>query len=244
MTRFFGLLVLAGFLFGSVLLAQEKSTLSTYRITPKPGKDAALRKAITEHVAKYHTGSWKWRVFGVVSGHDEGSYQLNEGPNSWTTLEGRGELSDEHQRDYESNILPLLEKSTPQSYLTLRREFSTDSVSNTFKKALLRHFYPKPGRGARFAAALATWKKVWEKLGLSVTVWSSFYSGEPQWVIATRLKNGFNDLERPMIGKAIAEAFDEIAGPGAYGRYLDDLGDNIARVDEDIIESMPELSSK
>jgi hypothetical protein len=243
MTRFLGFLVLVGFLSCAVLQAQEKTTLSTYRVTPKPGKDAALKKAITEHVTKYHTGNWKWRVYSVISGQDEGSYQLNEGPNSWTSLEGRAELSDEHQRDYESNIVPLLEKSTPQSYLVLRREFCTDSVSNTFKKALLRHYYPKPGRGIRFAATLGTMKKVWEKLGLSVTVWTSFYSGEPRWVIASRLKNGFVDLEQPM-GKKFAEAYDEIAGVGAYGRYLDDLADNIARIDEDIIESMPELSSK
>ena len=243
MNRFFGMLALAGLLFCTVLQAQDKSTLSTYRVSPKPGKDAALKKALADHVAKFHTGNWKWRVFSVLSGSDEGSYQLNEGPNSWTALEGRQDLSEEHTRDYETNILPLVEKSTPNAYLLLRREFSTDSVSNTFKKALLRHFYTKPGRGLRFAEALGIWKKVWEKLGLKVTVWSSFYSGEPRWVIASRLPKGFVDLEQPM-GKVFASTYDEIAGPGAYGRYLDDLGQNISRVDEEIIQLLPELSSK
>jgi hypothetical protein len=243
MKRLLALLALAGLLFCTVLQAQEKSTLSTYRVSPKPGKDSALKKALAEHVAKFHTGNWKWRVFSVLSGSDEGSYQLNEGPNSWTTLEGRQDLSEEHQRDYETNITPLVEKSTPQAYLILRREFTTDSVSNTFKKALLRHFYPRPGRGLRFAEALGIWKKVWEKLGLKVTVWSSFYSGEPRWVVATRLQKGFVDLEQPM-AKVLAGTYDEIAGPGAYGRYLDDLNQNISRIDEDIIELLPEVSSK
>ena len=32
--------------------------------------------------------------------------------------------------------------------------------------------------------------------------------------------------------------------PGAYARYLDDLGQNVGRIDEEIIELLPELSSK
>jgi hypothetical protein len=139
--------------------------------------------------------------------------------------------------------MPLVEKSTPNAFLILRREFSTDSVGNTFKKALLRHLYPKPGRGIRVAASLGIWKKVWEKVGVKVTVWSSFYSGEPRWVIAARLGKGFVDLEQPM-GKAMADAYDEIAGAGAYARSLDDLGLNVSRIDEEIIELRPELGSK
>jgi hypothetical protein len=77
MMRFLGVLVLAGFPFGTALQAQEKSTLSTYRVFPKPGKDVALRKATTGHATKYHTGNWEWHVFGVISGPDEGSYQFN-----------------------------------------------------------------------------------------------------------------------------------------------------------------------
>ncbi len=243
MKRFVSMMALAIFISCTLSQAQEKATLSTYRVFPKPGKDSALKKAITDHVAKYHTGSWKWRVFSVVSGADEGSYQLNEGPNSWTELEGRKEISEEHQRDYENTILPLVEKSTPTAFLILRKEFSTDSVAHTFKKALLRQLYPKPGHGVRIASSLPIWKKVWEKLGMKVTVWSSFYSGEPRWVIAGRLVNGWVELEKPM-GKAMADAYDEIAGAGAYARYLDDLDQDISRIDEEMIELLPELSSK
>jgi hypothetical protein len=123
--------------------------------------------------------------------------------------------------------------------MILRTGYSTDSVGGTFKKALLRSIYPKPGRGVRIAASLTIWKK----LGLKVTVWSSFYSGEPRWTIATRLAKGWVDLEKPM-GKAITDAYDEIAGTGAYARYLDDFGENVSKVDEEMIELLPELSSK
>ena len=223
--------------------AQDKATLSSFRVMAKPGKDAALKKAITDHAAKFHTGNWKWRVFTVLSGPDEGAYQINEGPNSWTVLEGRKDISDEHTRDYDTNVLPLVEKSTPHAYLRYQRALSSDSAVGPMKKALLRHYYPKPGKGARIYDYLSTWKKVWEKLGAKVVVWSSFYSGEPQYVVATRLPQGFIDLEQPM-GQKLREGYEEIAGAGSYYRYLEDLDLYVDKIVEDMIELLPEASSK
>ena len=216
--------LLACFIMLSLALsqAQDKATLSSYRVLPKPGKDAALKKAITEHAAKYHTGNWKWRVFKVLSGPDAGAYQINEGPNSWTVLEGRKDISDEHIRDYESNVLPLVEREVPDAYLRYQRELSSDSAVGQLKKALLRHLYLKPGKGSRVFEYLKTWKKVYEKLGLRVAVWSTFFSGQPQFVVASRLPQGWIDLEQSR-SKEMREAFDEFAGVGAYARFLEDL---------------------
>jgi hypothetical protein len=223
--------------------AQDKATISSLRIKAKPGKEAELKKAITDHATKYHTGNWKWRVFEVLSGPDQGSYMINEGPNSWTTLEGRGEISDEHQRDFRTNVVPLLLNDGTELYLTYQRELSSDSAVGQLKKGLLRHLYLKPGKGPRMVENLKTWKKVWEKLGLRIVVWASFYSGQPQLVIASRLTNGWTDLERP-IGKELRDAFDEIKGPGAYARYLEDLDSIVDHISEEMIEYLPDASSK
>jgi hypothetical protein len=243
MKKIFTITSLILVLAAGLLQAQDKATLSSFRILAKPGKDEALKKAIAAHAAKYHTGNWKWRVFNVLSGAEEGAYMINEGPNSWTDLEGRKDISDEHSRDYENSVLPLVEKTLPHGYLTYQRQYSTDSAGGSFKKALLRHIYLKPGKGQRYMNHLATWKKVWEKLGLKTAVWASFFSGQPQVVIASRLPNGFVDLEKSW-GKEMREAFDELEGTGAHVRYLEDLSQFVDRVDEEIIELMPELSSK
>jgi hypothetical protein len=238
-------IVLALLIAGSTALslAQDKNILSTYNIFPKPGKDEAVKKAIAAHAAKYHSGSWKWRVFSVLSGSNEGSYLIVEGPNSWTELEGRKDISAEHTKDYETNVLPLLEKSTPGVYVTYHGEFSSGAVVTPFKKALLRHIYPKPGKGARVLGLLPAWKKVWEKLGLNTAIFTTFFSGEPQLILSARLPNGFIDLEHPM-GKKMRETYDEIEGPGAYDRFLEDLDQSVSKVDEEIIEYMPDMSAK
>ncbi len=224
--------------------AQDKATLSSYRVVPKPGKDAALKKAITEHAAKYHTGNWKWRVFSVLSGPDEGAYHIAEGPNSWTVLEARKDISDEHTRDYETNVLPLVERTTPTIYVRFQKEVSSvDSTWGPFKKALLRHIFPKPGKGARIMSYLTTWKKVWEKMGMKVVVWQSFYSGEPQIILSTRLPQGWVDLEQ-IKSKDMIEAYDGFAGAGAYDRFVEDNDKYVSKILDEMIEFLPEASSK
>jgi hypothetical protein len=243
MKRFFFQILFILALSVSLSQAQDKTTLSSYRITAKPGKDSALRKAITDHAAKYHTGNWKWRVFSVLSGPDEGAYLINEGPNSWTVLEGRKDISDEHLRDYETTVLPLVERTVPESYFIYQRALSSDSAVGPLKKALLRRFFPKPGKGVRLSNYLATWKKVYDKLGLKVVVWSSFFSGEPQWVVAARLPGGWTELEKPRM-QEMREAFDGFEGAGAYARYLEDLDQYVDRIVEEMIEFLPDVSSK
>jgi hypothetical protein len=243
MKKSIGLLICFLVLSASLSQAQDKATLSSYRIMAKPGKEAALKKAITDHAAKFHKGNWKWRVFMVLSGPDEGAYQINEGPNSWTDLEGRKDISDEHTKDYETNMLPLIERSTPNSFLSYQREVSSDSAIGPMKKALLRHYYLKPGKGARLFNYFTTWKKVWQKVGVRVAVWGSVFSGEQQYIVAFRLPQGFIDLEQPM-GKQMREAYDEIAGPGSYARYLEDLDQYVDKINEEMIELLPEVGSK
>jgi hypothetical protein len=243
MKRFVMLMLLFGILSPALTQAQEKATLSTYRVFPIPGKDALLKKALMEHAAKFHTGTWKWRVFMVLSGPDEGSYQINEGPNSWTELEGRKDISEEHLRDYEKNVLPLSERTAPASFFVYQKDLSSDSAAGHMKKALLRHTYLKPGKGSRISSYLAIWKKVYDKLGMKVGVWLSFFSGQPQYVTSYRLAEGFVDLEQPW-GKKTREAYDEIAGMGAYGRYLEDLDGYVDKTVEEIIEFLPDVSSK
>lgn len=222
--------------------APKKNTISTYRIFAKDGHDAALKAALAAHAQKFHTGSWKWRVSDVLTGPDMGSYQITEGPNSWTDLEGRGDLGPEHTKDYDTNLLPHIEKSTPESYLTYQEELSTTAASNWSTKVVITHIYYKPGRGPATFAAIKTYKAVWEKLGYNFVVWSSFASGEPQYVVGRRLKNGFKDFDDN--SPAMRQAYDDVNGAGSYDRVQDETARDVSHSVGEMIEFKPELSSK
>jgi hypothetical protein len=44
--------------------------------------------------------------------------------------------------------------------------------------------------------------------------------------------------------EVLASTDHELAGPDACGRYPDDLGQNVNRIDEEIFELLPEVSPK
>ena len=221
----------------------EKGTVSNYRVWVKEGHEDAFKAAVAAHAAKYHTGLWKWRVYEVLTGPDGGAYMFVEGPNSWTDLEGRGDLGAEHTKDYTTSIAPHVEKSTSDSYGTYEESASTvagGAFSTT--KVLIRHMYIKPGRATQALASLATWKKIWAKSGLNVAVWRSFFSGELQFTIVDRLKKGFADLDDDSVN--FRKTGDELLGPGGYDQLLEQNSHNVTRTLDEIVEFRPELSSK
>jgi hypothetical protein len=172
-----------------------------------------------------------------------GAFMIVEGPNSWTDLEGRGDLGPEHLKDYETNILPHVEKSTPEMYATYQPDVSTvGAAAFSPTKTLITRVYVKPGRSARALDSLKTWKKIWEKRGYNVGVWSSFYSGESCYIIVDRLKNGWRDLDEDVISSR--KVADEIGGPGTYDRLMEDNALNVERSLGEMIEFKPDLSSK
>ncbi len=222
----------------------KKETITLFKLFPKPGQEAAFKAALTTHVQKYHTGGWSWRVNEVQSGPDQGSYMIVEGPNSWTELDGRGDLGAEHMKDFDTNVLGVSDpaKNGPETYMTFNPDVSTVAPGAFSTKTLVRHLYVKPGRVPRTMESLKIWKKTWEKRGMNVAVWSSFWSGETQIVVAVRLKQGWKDLDGDMLNAA--KAFEEVAGPKAYEAAMDEIAQNIERSVDEMIEFKAELSSK
>ncbi|MDB6168953.1 MAG: hypothetical protein JWM88_1817 [Verrucomicrobia bacterium] len=221
----------------------EKGTLSNYRVWAKDGHQDALKSALAAHAAKFHTGAWKWRVYEVLTGPDGGAYMITEGPNSWTELEGRGDLGADHMKDYEANVAIHVRKSTSDSYMTYERAGSTvEGGAFSTNKVLLRHMYFKPGRAAQTMASLRAWKQIFAKSEVNVAVWRSFFSGEGRFTVASRLKKGFVDLDDESIN--FRKAGDELFGPGGYDALIDQNTANLDRIMDEMIEFRPELSSK
>jgi hypothetical protein len=216
-------------------------TLTVYRVWVKDGHSAAFEKAVAAHAKQFHTGHWKWRVYQVLSGPDGGSYQINEGPNSWTDLEGRGDLGAAHNKNYETTLLPHISKSSPEAYMEFQDKHSTTPLGNYSAKALITHAYVKPGRMPAYMEALKTNKAVWEKRGYNVAVWRSFASGPAQVGIVYRLKNGFKDFD--IDDGPYKAAYDEINGAGSYDKYLEEIVRDVESYSSDMIEYSPNLSS-
>lgn len=222
----------------------KKHTISSYRVWIKSdgNHDEAFRQALGAHAQKFHTGNWQWRVYQVLSGPDQGAYHIVEGPASWTVIDDRGTLGADHTKDYQANVQPHVERTSPDNLAVYVEALSSVAATQWSNKVLVQRITVKPGRGSVAYETLKTWKTVYAKRDLNVAVWSSFFSGESSYAVAFRLKNGLKDLDldQPTFRKTVEDLF----GPNEYARLQQAAADSYKEVVSEIIEFLPELSSK
>jgi len=223
--------------------SQVKNVVSADRVFSKTDKVAEFEKALAAHAQKYHTGSWKWRVFEIQSGPDVGGYHITEGPNTWTTLDTRGDISKEHTADYEKNVSPLVTEKGSSAYSTFNEELSTVQVTDYADNIILVHTFIKPGQIDKFKEEAKKFKAAWTAGNESVAVYESFASGPPQIVIVYRLKNGLKELEKEY-RKPIKERYETANGAGSWDAYLKTYADCVENRWSEMLKYRADLSSK
>ncbi len=219
--------------------APKSKVISTYYVTVKDGHDTAFRAALVAHAKKYHKGENAWRIGDVRSGPHGNSYQIVEGPSTWTALDGRGDLGAEHMKDYETNVMPHVASTTPDAYAVYEDDFSTVATTQWSSKVLINRLVAKPGCSSHLGDALAMLKKCNEKRGLNTAVWRSFGSGPASYSVVYRLKNGWKDFddESPSLRKVM----NEVYGPNGYENYMRIIAANAAESSSELVEYPAEL---
>jgi hypothetical protein len=236
MFLFFMLLPCLGF-------SQTKNVVSTDRMFPKTDKTAEFEKALAAHSQKFHTGNWKWRVFEIQSGPDAGGFNATEGPNSWTTLDTRGNISKEHNADFDKNVSPLTTDRGSSAYATFNEELSTVQMTDYSDKIILVHTFLKPGQMDKFKEELKKAKAAWTAGNESVAVYEAFASGPPQITLVYRLKNGLKELEKDY-RKPMKERYEAANGAGAWDNYLKVYTDCVDHRWSEMMRYRADLSSK
>ncbi len=234
------LLFLALPLFG---LAQNKTLISASRYFPKEGKANQFEKAVAVHAQKYHKGDLKWRVFTIETGPDAGGYMVIEGPTNWEGIDKRGEISDVHMKDWETTVQTLLSERTSTMYMTFREDLSTVQQGDYSDKISIQRLFFKPGYFADVQANLLLMKKVWEADGSTMAVYEASLSGEPQFIVVTRYKQGLKerDVVRPTL---LPARFDKANGDGSWAKYISMVKESIAHQWYEILYHKPEMDSK
>lgn len=220
----------------------KKNVISSFRVMPKPGHTDAFKSALAAHAQKFHKGDHVWRVGEVMSGPDGGMFQINEGPTSWTALDDRGDLGAEHQADFDKNIMPHIEKITPDSYATFSEVLSCVKMDAWSNKVLMYHYSVKPGKMSAASDVMRRFRALWEKRGLSVAVWTSSFSGSAQFSAAFRLKNGWKDFDAD--GMSNREAATELWGAASWDRLNADVAECFEKISSELVNYDPALGSK
>ena len=224
-------------------IGQNRTVVSVNRIFPKPDKIAELEKALANHAQKYHTGTWKWRIFSIESGPESGGYHITEGPLTWDEVDKRGDLGKEHMNDWHKNVMVHAADRGTSSYSVFRDDLSTIQMTDYSDKIAINHVYPKPGRSTHVENTIMNVKKVWQAANQTIAVYESSSSGPAQFAIVTRYKNGLKERERNFRAP-MKERYTAVHGTGSFDKYLDEITNNTERSWTELLFYRAELSSK
>lgn len=224
-------------------ISQNKNVISTSRVFPKVDKLLEFEKALANHSQKYHTGDTKWRVFQIESGPDAGGYHIVEGPKTWESEDKRGDINVEHNNDWNKSVTIYLTDKSSHGYSVYIDSLSTVAIGDYSDKVQVTHVYPKMGSSYRVATLLKNLKAAWAVDGSTVAVYESNGSGNAQFALARRYKQGLKEKEAGF-RKPLGETYEKIHGKGSWAIYGDIAKENINDQWSELLFYRADLSSK
>jgi hypothetical protein len=237
-------LVLVLLLLPAIAIAQTKNVISTQRVFPKVDKNAEFEKGLAAHAQKFHTGLWKWRVYQIESGPDFGGVMLVEGPNTWEDFGNRGDLGAEHMKDWNTNVAPYIVQDGQSHYMEFKEQLSNVALTDYSKWITINHIFPNPGYMAALEDLVTTMKKVWVDGKESVAVYNTNSSGDPQFSIVTRYKQGLKEKDAYLANGTLKDRFVKSNGADAWGSYLDSFRKAVSKQWSELLSYREDLSSK
>lgn len=224
-------------------ISQNKNIISVSKYFPKVDKVLEFEKAIAAHAQKYHTGDWKWRVWDIQSGPDASGYQITEGPLSWVLIDSRGEISVEHNNDWNKSVAIYLTDRSSASYSVYQDSLSTVALTDYSDWININHLYPKIGWGGKVNDILKDMKKVWQASGESVAVFAASSSGPSQYSIVTRYKQGLKERAAGY-RKPFKERYEATNGEDSFDDYVEVMREYIKDGWSELLSYRADLSSK
>jgi len=229
--------------FPSFCLAQDKNVISVTRVFPKTDRVAAFEKALAAHAQKFHKGTWAWKVFTIETGPDANGYNIVEGPMSWDDVDNRGDLGKEHMADWNMNVTPLLIDRGNVSYSVYRPDLSSVALTDYSDKIAVNHVFYKAGYFEEAENIIKNLKKVWDASGQTIAVYEASSSGEPQFIVVTRYKQGLKE-RTPGFRKPMKERYTQVNGQNSWEEYIKGIKEVTDRSWSELLFYHPELSSK
>jgi hypothetical protein len=224
-------------------IGQTKNVISAHRVFPKVDKVTEFEKALAAHAQKYHSGDVQWRVFTIQSGPDFGGYHITEGPKSWESEDARGDISPEHQADWNKSVAIYLTDRQSASYSVYNDSLSTIALGEFTDKINISHVYPKIGQSDNVVNMIKKLKKAWVASGVTVAVYSASSSGNAQFALVTRYKQGLKERATGF-RKPFKETYEAVNGEGSYAQYLKDAAEFVQENWSELLFFRKDLSSK
>lgn len=220
----------------------QQNVISIDRFIPKVDKVMDFEKAIAAHVQKYHTGQYKALIYFAETGPHSGSYSMVMGPKSWGEWDSL-DMGKEHMADFIQTVLPLVDNYLGSSYMVVQADLSSAQPGDFADKVSITHVFFKPGWDEAYAELLKKARKIWERDGEAIAVSRSNFSGQPQFQIAYRHKQGLKE-KAPDFRKPFKERFLSMYTEAEYNEGIKVIRDAVERTYGEILGLRKDLSSQ
>lgn len=224
------------------LLGFGQDVISIDRFVPKADKVMDFEKALTAHIQKYHTGQYKALIYFTETGPNAGSYSMVMGPKTWGEWDSL-DMGKDHLPDFVQTVLPLVDNYMGSYYMVVQPDLSSAKAGEFAEKVSITHVYFKPGWDEAYADLLKKAKAVWEKDGETVSVSRSHFSGQPQFQIAYRHKQGLKE-KAPDFRPPFKQRFIAMYSEGEYNEGIKVIRDAVDRTYGEILSMRKDLSSQ
>jgi hypothetical protein len=243
---FFLWLFIAAFCFAN---GQGKTLYKVNTAKPKAGMKSAFEASWKLHLNAFHQTTDKRTVYEVVSGPDNGSYVIVEGPFSYADMDKTLTDAKQHGLDLEKNFTPKLDAGGDNFIVRWADTLSYNADAKA-DKFLLTITVVKDGKMGEYLAELRRSALINAKLKspFSYNVMVKQQAGSSPTVITIRnLKEGFKEMDNdffnlPMNG--FRDGYVAEYGQEAYDRRVKLLVDDVVSREQHFEKLRADLSSK
>jgi hypothetical protein len=228
---------------------QGKTLYRVTTLTPKAGMTSAFEDSWKSHVVKFHNGSDKREVYEVVSGPEDGSYVIVQGPVSYASMDTTLPNAKEHGLDMEKTFSSLIEPARDNVLVrwvdTL--SYKSDVLAQLF---LLSITVVKDGQMADYMAELRKAVLLYTKLNspFSFNTMVKQQAGSSPTIISIRnLKAGYKELDADYYHLAsdwFKTAYVKEYGQADWDKRVKLMTDDVVSRTQHFEKLRPDLSSK
>ncbi|WP_138429202.1 hypothetical protein [Fodinibius saliphilus] len=211
-------------------------------LKPQIDKIQVFEDALKEHNNKYHS-DYPVFVSYHMTGKFAGYYGVVMGPHTWTEWEAR-ETSQDHDKHWLEEVLPLCEKISEPQYWRRIPKFELNPIEGEIEKSIVTVLSIKPGEFARFWRTLEDWhetNKESEDYTNNYNVYTRWFDNPDQIAIVGGLKNGLADFDEQ---GNFRSRYEDQHGKQSWDVWFDDSIMSIESIDETLRMHRPELGTQ
>lgn len=227
----------------TMLMAQADYKMwRTVSFEPKIDQIATFEKNMAAHNKKYHNeGNKTASVWYNLTGSNAGKYVVAIGPVTFTDYDSY-EQSDEHDKDWNENVLPYVKEVSDYEFWKLDEELSHTPEGSSTGKEIFRVYNLKPWEGYRFYELLKKVSEVYKKKpqeNYFHVYWSEFSSNSGRDVAIALGQKTWASLDDK---SKFSDDYEEVHGDGSWRLLLEELQDVVVSFEDELSMKRSDLS--